>query len=63
MSGFQTYLLGFIILIVGLAVGAYLLGAPPVWIAVGLIILIGLGIMGATRYDDTTTTRSGPPPP
>jgi hypothetical protein len=59
MSGFQTYLLGFIILIVGLAVAAYLLGAPPVWIAVGLIILIGLGIMGATRQNGTDT-RSGP---
>ena len=60
MSGFQTYLLGFIILIVGIAVAAYLLGAPAVWIAVGLIILIGLGIMGATRHGDTDT-RSGPP--
>ncbi|CAN5803081.1 hypothetical protein BH23GEM6_BH23GEM6_15870 [soil metagenome] len=59
MSGFQTYLLGFIILIVGLAVAAYLLGAPPVWIAVGLIVLIGLGIMGATRHNDTNSTSSG----
>lgn len=59
MSGFQTYLLGFIILIVGLAVAAYLLGAPTMWIAVGLIIAIGLGIMGATRHNDTDT-RSGP---
>jgi positive regulator of sigma E activity len=59
MTGFQTYLVGFIILILGLAVAAYLLGAPPVWIAVGLIIMIGLGIMAATRHDDTNT-RSGP---
>jgi positive regulator of sigma E activity len=59
MTGFQTYLVGFIILIVGLAVAAYLLGAPPVWIAVGLIIMIGLGIMAATRHDGTNT-RSGP---
>jgi positive regulator of sigma E activity len=55
MTGFQTYLVGFIILIVGLAVGAYLLGAPAVWIAVGLIIMIGLGIMAATRHDSTNT--------
>jgi positive regulator of sigma E activity len=52
MSGFQTYLIGFIILIVGLALAAYLLGLPATWIAVGLIVLIGLGIMAATRYSD-----------
>jgi positive regulator of sigma E activity len=55
MTEFQTYLVGFIILIVGLAVAAYLLGAPPVWIAVGLIIMIGIGIMAATRRDGTNT--------
>jgi peptidoglycan/LPS O-acetylase OafA/YrhL len=48
MSSFQTYLLGFIILIIGLAIAAYLLGAPPLWIAVGVIVLIGLGIISAT---------------
>lgn len=48
MSSFQTYLLGFIILVIGLAVAAYLLGAPPVWIAVGVIVMIGIGIISAT---------------
>ena len=48
MTSFQTYLLGFIIFVIGLAVAAHLLGAPPVWIAVGVLILIGIGIISAT---------------
>ncbi|HUE96969.1 MAG TPA: hypothetical protein VMN39_09930 [Longimicrobiaceae bacterium] len=50
MTSSQTYLLGFIILIVGLAGAAYLLAVPPVWIAVGVVILIGIGIMAAASY-------------
>ena len=57
MSSFGIYLVGFIIFIIGLAVAAYLLGAPPMWIGVGVIILIGLGIlMGVSR-----TKRPDPP--
>lgn len=48
MTSFQTYLLGFIIFVIGLAVAAHLLGAPPVWIAVGVLVLIGIGIISAT---------------
>jgi hypothetical protein len=50
MTSSQTYLLGFIILIVGLAGAAYILAVPPVWIAVGVVILIGIGIMAAASY-------------
>jgi positive regulator of sigma E activity len=48
MSSFQTYLLGYIILVIGLTVAAHLLGAPPLWIAVGAIVLVGIGIIAAT---------------
>jgi hypothetical protein len=48
MSSFGTYLIGFLILIVGLAVGAYLLNVPPTWIGVGVIVLIGIGVLSAT---------------
>ena len=48
MSSFGTYLLGFIILIIGLAVAAYLLNVPQTWILVGVIIMVGLGILMAT---------------
>ena len=53
MTSFQTYLLGFTIFVIGLAVAAHLLGAPPVWIAVGVLILIGIGIISATSRTKT----------
>ncbi len=66
MSTFGTYLVGFIVLIIGLAIGASLLGVPTVWIAVGVIVLIGIGIISASsRTPDTRGTREprDPPPP
>jgi len=59
MSTFQTYLLGYIILIIGLAIAAYLLGAPTIWIAGWVIVMIGLGIMAATGR---TKSRDRPDP-
>ena len=59
MSSFSIYLIGFLILIGGLAYGAYLLGAPPIWIGVGAIILVGFGIItgvAKTRRRDETVT-------
>jgi hypothetical protein len=56
MSSFGTFLIGFIVLIVGLAVAAYLLHAPTTWIGVGVIVLIGIGIIMAT-----TRTKSRDP--
>jgi hypothetical protein len=48
VSSFSTYLIGFIILIVGLAFAAYLLNVPTTWIVVGVIVLIGIGVLMAT---------------
>lgn len=59
MSSFATYLIGFIILIIGLAAAAYLLNAPAMWIGVGVIILIGMGVLMATSR---TKTRDPQPP-
>jgi hypothetical protein len=42
---FALYVIGFIILIIGLSYGAYLAHIPAHWIAVGDIVLIGLGIV------------------
>lgn len=56
-SSYGAYLIGFIILIIGLAFGAHLAGAPPAWIGVGVIILIGLAIMRGV----TKTQRKAPP--
>jgi ABC-type polysaccharide/polyol phosphate export permease len=54
---FGIYMIGFIIMIIGLAVGAYLMHMPPAWIGVGVIVLIGLGILlgvTSTRQRDSS---------
>ena len=48
MSSFGTYLVGFIILIIGLGIAAYLLNVPPMWILVGVVVLLGSGMLMAT---------------
>ncbi len=47
MSSFSLYPIGFVILIAGLAYGAYLLGAQPAWIGTGAVVLVGFGIITA----------------
>jgi hypothetical protein len=42
---FGLYIVGFCILIVGLAIGAHLAHMPPRWIAVGVIVMVGIGIV------------------
>ena len=52
---FVIYAVGFAILIGGLIYGAYLMHMPAHWIAVGAIVLLGLGILSgvkATRQRD-----------
>jgi cadmium resistance protein CadD (predicted permease) len=52
---FGIYLVGYIILIAGLAIGANLLHVPMQWIGVGILCLIGLAIVHgvtATRQKD-----------
>lgn len=57
MSSFGTYFFGFLIVIVGLAIAAYLVGVPAIWIAVGATILLGIGVVMAT-----TRTKPRDPP-
>jgi hypothetical protein len=50
------YLAGYLILITGVAIGAHLLNAPPEWIGVGALCLIGAAIahgVSVTRQKDT----------
>ena len=52
---FGIFIVGYIILIVGLAIGAHLLHVPQKWIGVGIICLIGVAIIHgvkATRQKD-----------
>ena len=47
---FFAYVLGFVILIAGLAWGAIEAGAPVLYVQIGSVILLGIGIiMGASR--------------
>ncbi|MPZ44143.1 MAG: hypothetical protein GEV05_12195 [Betaproteobacteria bacterium] len=47
MSNMAIYLIGVVILIGGLAWGASVAGLSPTWIAVGALVLLGAGIVGA----------------
>ena len=52
---FGIYIAGYIILIVGLAIGAHLLHVPPKWIGVGVLCLVGIAVIHGvtvTRHKD-----------
>ena len=50
MSSLAIWIVGFIVLIGGLAYGASLAGMSPQWIGVGAVVLAGIGIvMGVSR--------------
>jgi hypothetical protein len=53
---FGIYSIGFAIVIGGLIYGAYLLHMPAHWIAVGAIVLLGIGILNGVK-----TTRQKDP--
>jgi uncharacterized membrane protein YiaA len=52
---FGIYIVGYIVLVIGLALGAHLLQVPQNWIGVGVLCLIGIAIIHgvtATRHKD-----------
>jgi hypothetical protein len=54
---FAIYLVGFIILLAGVAWGMSVAGLPTIWIGVVMLVLLGIGIIsGVSR------TRSKDPP-
>jgi hypothetical protein len=55
---FGIYVVGYLILTAGLALGAHMLHVPPRWIGVGAIIMVGLGIVSGvakTRNRDSSS--------
>ena len=50
---FGLYLIGFVILIIGLGIGAHMMHVPNQWIAVGAVVLIGLGILTGVKNTRT----------
>jgi hypothetical protein len=57
MSSFGIYVIGFIIVIVGLALAAHLLGVSSTWIGIGIIVLVGIAILSGV----SKTKRPDPP--
>ena len=49
MTNFSIYMVGVILAIGALGYGAFALGVDPMWIGVGVAVLLGLGLMGAAR--------------
>ena len=56
VMSFGLYILGYIVLIIGLAIGAHLMHMPDRWIGVGVIVMIGIGIITGV----TSTRRPDP---
>ena len=55
VMAFAIYVIGFLIVIGGLIYAAYLMHIPAHWIAVGAVVLLGVGILSgvkATRRKD-----------
>ncbi|MDM4771704.1 hypothetical protein [Solimonas sp. SE-A11] len=55
---FAIYIVGFLILIGGLAYGAVLLHVPQEWIVVGSIVMLGIGLLTGVK-----STRQKDPAP
>lgn len=54
---FALYLIGYVVVIIGLGIGAHMMHVPPRWIGVGVLILAGLGIVSGvarTRQRDSS---------
>jgi hypothetical protein len=59
---FALYLIGFLIVIAGLAWGAMVAGVPQTYILIGAVVLLGIGIISAvkrTRPKDPPAPASG----
>lgn len=54
---FALYMIGFLILIAGVAWAAVVAGVPQLYIIIGAVILLGIGILTAV-----SRTRSKDPP-
>jgi hypothetical protein len=47
VNWFNLAIVGWIILIAALAIAAYMLHAPVVWIAIGALALLGIGVIAS----------------
>lgn len=50
MSAFTAYIIGAVVLAIGLGAAAFMVGVPPIWIGIGVLVVLGIGVMsGAAR--------------
>lgn len=47
MNWFNLSFIGWVVLIIALAIAAYVLHAPVVWIGIGALALLGIGIIAS----------------
>lgn len=60
------YVIGFIVLIAGLAWAATVLGVPSIWITIGVVVVAGIaiiGIAGNLRQTEPPPREPREPPP
>jgi predicted signal transduction protein with EAL and GGDEF domain len=50
VNWFNLSFLGWVILIVAVAIAAYKMGAAPIWIAIGALALLGIGIIASVSH-------------
>lgn len=50
VNWFNLSFLGWVILIAALGIAAYKFGAQPVWIAIGALALLGIGIIASVKH-------------
>jgi membrane protein YdbS with pleckstrin-like domain len=49
VNWFNLSFLGWVIVIVALGIAAYKFGADPIWIAIGALALLGVGIITSVK--------------
>ncbi|MEO8678261.1 MAG: hypothetical protein ABI665_04395 [Vicinamibacterales bacterium] len=61
MRFINMYLVGYFILVIGVTMGLYQSGVlnqvPPIWVAIGVIVAVGLGIMLSVSSGKPTITE------
>lgn len=50
MNWFNLSLVGWVIVIIAGAIAAYKVGADPVWIAIGALLLLGVGVIVSVKH-------------
>ena len=50
VNWFNLSLVGWVIVIIAAGIAAYRFGADPIWIAIGALLLLGVGIITSVKH-------------